>query len=572
MEGQEEAKGTDVLNFPQWLVINTILTLFLLKVYFFITSQNQMSFVYLVSFVQDSFLLLANYFLLVLCVKKFTKLQKLQYITRPLFYTFHTFFTITAFIYTFFLFDLLGFSVNLFEVTYEKFSFFMEYFMNAELIIVLLSIVGFIVSISYFLSAKVRLKRLKKVPPIVGLSLTLLFVPTAFRSFVNPILYSIQEQIALSLTSSGYIVKLSTPVADSSKAEQFRFLNKAFDTIPILEVHYDRVVVLVMEGVNFDDFIRKSQMDTNSFLNRHKRNILSFTNYHTLNLDSYTSLLSILNSVFIPYQAYAINERRYLFVNDRNNLTRFFNANGFSTHFLTSYGEQQERFVPNIREWMQVKCMDNVEGNTEYASITSSKVEYACEDLAVFDDLMIALKKKQRVFVFQEMVYGHTTGWREKTGIETVDYYNRYFNKLVDELKKNSILDGTLIVITSDHGPRDDAYKVDNYHIPLILFATDLQSSNNDEFLSHLDFKDILLGLIANRKFEPDRELIYTIGHSGELVYGMITADGRYVFINNRMRHARGNASKTEIIEFNKDFQDYLNYFESLRLYSDKPK
>lgn len=563
---EERSKGTYVLNFPQWLTINTILTLLLLKVYFFITSQNQMSFLYFVSFIQDAFLLIANYFLFIFCTKKFAQLI---YISRALFYIFHVVFGFTSFIYTFFLFDLLSFPVNLFGITGENISFFMEYFMNVKLVIAMLGVIGLIISISYFLLPRIRLKKL---PSVVGLLLTLLFIPTILRSSINPILYSIQEQIALSFTSSDDIIKLTTPVVDNSKAEQFRFLNKAFDTIPVANIRYDRVVVLVMEGINFNDFTGKSQANANSFFSRHKQNILSFTKYYSLNLDSYTSLISMLNSIFIPYQAY-VNEQKYLFVNNHNNLTRFFNTNGFSTHFLTSYGKQQERFVPNIREWTQAKFMDTIESNTKYACITTSKIEYACEDLAVFDDLILILKKNQRAFVFQEMVYGHTTGWKEKTGIETIDYYNRYYNKVVDELKKNNILDSTLIVITSDHGQRDNVYDINSYHIPLLVFATDLQNSSNNKFLSHIDFKDILLELIANKEFEPQQELIYTMGNSGELVYGMVTADGKHAFINNRMRHARGNASKIEIQTLNKNFQNYLNYFESLNLQNnDKPK
>ncbi len=547
-----------LLSFPFRLTINAFLALLLLKVYFFVTSQNQMNSIYLVSFVQDAFLIFVNYFLFVFSTRKF---PKLFFFSRTLFFLFYFLVGITSFLYTFFLFDFLSFPVNIFGITGDNISFFTEYFMDVSLMLTLFIGAGAMLAVSFFFPKKIKWNRL---PVVVVIVLTLLFIPTILRPAINPIVYSLQEQIMLSATANSNISKLTLPVSDGSKVEQFRFLDKAFDTIPKLNIRYDRVVVLVMEGINYDEFTTKSLADVNSFINLHKQHTISFTNYHTLNLDSYTALIAMLNSIFVPYQAY-VNEEKFVFVNKRNNLVRFFNANGFSTHFLTSYGEQQKRFVPDISEWTQVKCKDNIDGSSQYACITTNKIEYACEDLAVFNDLMTMLRNNHRAFVYQEMVYAHTTEWKAKTGIETIDYYNHYFNKVVDELRANNLLDGTLIVILSDHGPRTNAYNRENYHIPMMVFATDLQQDNKSKFLSHLDFKDILLELIAGKEFTPKQDPIYTVGHSGELIYGMIGSSGKFIFINNRLRHVNSNVPESEVARLNKSFQDYTNYFAWLR-------
>jgi len=522
-----------------------------------------MSILYLVSFIQDAFLFVLTYFLCIACTKNN---HKIAYMGRALFFVIFLVFGSTSFVYTFFLPDLINFPINLFGISSENISFFLAYFMSPKILLLLGGGIGLIFIISLSFPKQIRFH---KILSFAGLIISLFFIPTVLRSAINPIVYSLQEQVMLSFSANNFIEELSSPVADGSKAEHFQFLAKAFDNIPVVNIRYDRVVVLVMEGINHDHFINESKGDSNSFFNRYRENIHFFNNYYSLNLDSYTSLISMLNSIFVPFQAY-VNEDRYSFVNKLNNLTRFFNVNGFNTFFVTSYGRQQERFVPNIREWAQTKYMDNIEGNKQYACVTTNKIEYACEDLAVLEDIINMLKKSQRSFAFQEMVYGHTAEWKEKTGKGAIEYYNSYFNRFVAKLKENNMLDNTLLIITSDHGPRDNPYTTRNYHIPLVIFASDLRQRSNAEFLSHLDFKDLVLELIANKQFTPQQELIYTIGNSGEFVYGIIVSSGKHVFINNRLRHTQSNASEAEISAFSRNFQDYQNYFEYLKLHTNR--
>jgi phosphoglycerol transferase MdoB-like AlkP superfamily enzyme len=193
------------------------------------------------------------------------------------------------------------------------------------------------------------------------------------------------------------------------------------------------------------------------------------------------------------------------------------------------------------------------------------KIEFASEDLAVFNDLVNIVKNNPKCFIFQEMVYGHTSAWKEQTGIETIDYYNQYFTKTVEVLKSNNLLDSTLLVITSDHGPRDNAYIIENYQIPLLFWANNLEKDVNDVFVSHLDLKDLLVAFLTGKDFTQQTDKIYTLGNSGELIYGMIEENDKYIFIHNRMLNLRTNVDLKSHKEFNNSFQNYLNYFESLR-------
>ena len=547
------------MNFVLRLTINTSAALFVLKLWFFFISHNHKRSIYFISFIQDVFLFIAIYFLFIYIFRKFIKLQVAG---RVLFFAFYLIFTVISFIYTFFLFDLLSFPVNIFGISFKTAIFFINYFLNASLIIALIGGISILFGISWFFPKKIGWNKL---PVVAAIILCLLFSLTIMKGAINPIAYSVKEQITLSFAKNSYISKLKQPTPIGQLENSFKFLNKSFKTIPQIKSKYKRIIVFVMEGVNYKDYWTKSNADKKSFPNKYKQNILSFDNYHTLNLDSYTSLIAMLNNIFIPYQAY-VNEKKYHFINKKNNIIRCLNANGFNTHFLTSYGEQQKRFVPNIKEWTQVTCMKNIENLTQYAKVTANKVEMAAEDLAVFDNMVQILKNTSPCFIFQEMVYGHTSSWKEQTGIATIDYYNQYFTKTIEALKSNKLDDNTLVIMVSDHGPRKDAYTTKNYHIPMLVWANDLQEGINTNFTSHLDFKNILIGLMTGNKFVLQQDTIFTLGNSGELIYGQITADNKYVFINNRMSNLKSNLDEKSIKEFSQLFQNYLNYFESIRL------
>lgn len=550
------------INFPLRLTFNTILILLVLKVGYFMYDQSHLQTLYLISFIQDAMLLVINY---LFWIGYTHKIHRLWLVSHFMFFLLWLLMSITAVVYTLFLPDLVTFPLNIFGIQQQMITFFLEYFLNVKIGLFLMGGLGILLFISWYVPTSVRFPW---VLPFSGGLLTVLFILSVFHVRINPIVYSLQEQVILSWFANPHLAKLVNPVPDKSKAQQFRFLQKTFAQMPVVTSHYQRVVVLVMEGVNYDEFINPVDTDSSSFLAQHREHLEVYHRYHSLNLDSYTSLLVMLNSVFIPYQAY-VNETKYVFVNHGNNLVRWFNTNGFSTFFLTSYGKQQERFVPNRREWTQTTYLDNIEENTQFACVTTNKIEYACEDRAVLEDLISLLKKHPRALVFQEMVYGHTNEWQKKTGLGTIAYYNKYFNTVIKRLEQERLLKQTLVVITSDHGPRDDAYNPANYHVPFFVFAADRMPQVHHEFVSHVNFKDILLAFLTNQEDTSVANAIYTIGNSGELVYGMIMSSGNHIFINNRMRFAQGNFLERDMQRFSQQFQEYLNYFEYLRLQSE---
>lgn len=548
-------------NFPLRITLNIILVLFFLKLFFFFSSRSQFNGFYLVSFIQDTFLFLTVYFIFSVAIK-YPRMKK---ISELIFYSFFLFAGVVSFIYTFFLLDLINFPLNMFAFSEDIIMFFGEYFLSLKLIISLVIGITSLFFWSLYYPSKIPdAKQLK----IIYLVVTLLFIPTSFEQVINPMIFSVSQEVISYASADSNIKKVVSSVPEKGKANQFNFLDKRFKSVPQINTDYDRVIVLVMESINYRNFTQYISKDRNNFFNRNRKNIFLFENYYTLNLDSFTSLISIVENIFVPFRAY-VREDHFMFVKNFNNLTRVLNQNGFETLFITSYGSQLKKFVPVIKDWKSVIFSSLKEDDLKYACVTNIKIENACEDLSVIDELISSLRKNRlknkKSFVFQEMVYGHSSEWKNIKGIEPIEYYNHYFNMLMLKLKKYSLLENTLIVILSDHGPRDNSFKPENYNIPLVIYNNKMNSGSNHQFFSHLNFSEIILNFMEKKNAFTESKRIFTLGNSNELIYGEITSDKKYTFINDRTQNYKTNTDKASIFTLNREFQEYLNYFEYLR-------
>ncbi|QQS28503.1 MAG: sulfatase-like hydrolase/transferase [Sphingobacteriales bacterium] len=559
MNGNFSNNSSVPTGFPLRLTLNTLGLLLILKCWFFISLHNKMSWLYLLSYVQDAFLFMVNYLLFIYCFQTGKWLYPLGFMLFVLF-----FIPISAltFTYTFFLMDLYHFPMNIFSISADSLCFFITYFTSPFTIAGFLGIYAVLFSISYLVPK--RLAFVNWIKPAC-LLLTLLFLPSSLKPGINPILFSIQEQIIAYRNADTNLKHLEEPNAEIADNTDFGFADKKFDTIPTIHSNYKRVIVLVMEGLNYKTFTQKSKEDQNSFLNKYQKHIKQFTNYHTLNIDSFTSLIAILNSIFVPYSSH-VKKEAFDFTDKQTNLVRFFNHNHFTTFFTTSLGLQQAYFVPDMPEWKTTLFMEKMDTVVHYKCINSMKIENSCEDLTLLNNMVDTIAAHDQIFVFNEMVYGHVNEWTEKKGVEVVEYYNLYFNRLIEKLSGKQILDSTLIFILSDHGPKEDAYNTDNYHIPLLVFSTGIDTTANNSFTSHLDFKNILIELMTGTPQIYGNQPFFTYGNSVEMVYGLATPDGSHIFINNRLRQTKGNLSdRNEYYKLNKHYQQYLHYFASLK-------
>jgi hypothetical protein len=541
------------MNSQQKIILLAIVFLLGLKVFYVFTASHLEKLpVYLSSFLQDSLLIILHYWLF----WGLSKIKCIQKYTKPLFYFLLTVIFAFCIIYTSLILDILTFPNNIFRVDSSMVRFMFEYFVGTKTIVALIFGFGFVV----FFSKYLQIKNYRKIFFPIGIIIVVLGLFTVPKS-VNPFVYSVVDEIKVALNphkTTAKIVKLKKPRATNT-TQDFRFLEKRFSEIPNVKSKYNKVIVLVMETMNSEMYERAKSDFPLDFTERCQH----FSNYYTPNLDSYTALLAMLNAVFVPYQSYT-NTDAYAFVNQQHNLVTFFNHNDFFTAFLIPAADHRIRFTPDPDDWDRLVFHNDFdqEGIT---CVASSRVEMSCEDMVVFDDTMEIVKNNDRVFLFHEMVYGRTAEWFAKTGVTSERYYNEYFNTMVAELQKENIWEETLLIIVADHGPRFNPKNKDDYHIPLLFCADDIESHENDTFYSQIDFKDILLSKITDTESPKETEQIFTLGNSGELIYGKITKDGEYIFIDNAHLEVETNVSDDEVERFHRAYQEYLHYFEYLK-------
>jgi len=532
------------------LFLNSILILFIVKIIFFLQQERRMFMIYFVSFIEDLVILFLAY-----VIFSFNFNNRFKKIYDWAFYIIFSVLFLLSISYTSFLKDLLGYPINIFDITFEIINFFINNLITFSSVLILLTVFFAFLIISYYFPRK--LNERKKILVFVFIFIIILKLFFNGPPPLNPVLYSFaQEFKSITEPDSGInINKIVYPVTNYDANKNYSFLDKSgIDlTFKNISTKYKRVVIFVMESVNNEKF-PKSDVKNDFFKNHCEH----YSNYHTLNLDSYTALSTILNSKFIPYQSY-VHKERYIGAEKNDNVVRLFDNLGYETHFISTYRYGQAVTPPDRSDWNREYFSENFSSDG-FTCLDKNPVENACEDLEAFDKV-IELLKNEKIVVLHEMVYGHASDWEEETGIRQMDYYWKYFNSVYDKLKENNILDNTLIVLVSDHGPRDDLTDIENYKVPLLICSSDSVAKINDNFSSHLDFKNILMSKLFGTEVKFD-DTIYTIGSSLTLVYGKIKANGEYIFIKDQDLKPYYNSSKEEVKEFNTDFQNYMGYFE----------
>lgn len=459
--------------------------------------------------------------------------------------------------------DILREPVNLFSLDLSIVTFSAGVFFSPLLLASALAFMGLLFALPVFFP-----RRLRPTSPAVAAACVLhavLFAASLARPAVSPLMYSLLDECESAgrrLHNEYGIAKLR-PSPEAARGADYSSLFRRPGVALASQPCYRRVVVLVMESVDYDAFVARLWGPRSAFAAKVRGRGVLYTNYHCLNLESYTGLLTMLNGVFIPYRAYG-DDSPFRFVNALDNLVRQLNASGFGTWFVSSYGAWQARFVPDAPDWSGILLKDPAK-NQGFISVDTNGIERATEDLAVLEDVVGLCRSPEPRFVFQEMVAGHAPVWKEKTGIEPLDYYDRYFAKLYARLEEERLTDGTLLVVTSDHGPRSGPSDPASYHLPLLLVAPDLTPGEEAAFLSHLDFADLLKARLGGTESVPLSGRIFTVGSTVDYVYGTVVADGSYAFVDDHSFRVRTNLPPGAVRAFQRELGGYLSFFEAQR-------
>lgn len=371
----------------------------------------------------------------------------------------------------------------------------------------------------------------------------------------HPFLHSLKEEVVGMFARSERVVpSLQRPPrrTHASPAAGNALLEKG------AALDADRVFLIVLEGVTSADFETEFLRGNSRFLARMGDHSTYFSRYYATNLDSYTSLIAMLTSVQVPYRAYA-DESLYTAVNQASNLTRSLRALGFFTLFASTYEHQP--FVPNRNEWDQVMDRMDLPSLDGWVSLGSSRMEAATEDRAALSAIVSTAAARPRAFVLHELVYGHSTEWRAKTGQTQLAYYDAYLCDLMDKLETKGLGQRNLFVIVSDHGDRAKASVAENYRVPLLVAGAGVSKGEDAAFRSHLDLQAIVESYLTESAMPPPRAQVQIVGSTERWVYGAITANGDNLFIEDETGAILSRQGDLSASDLHASFQSSLDEF-----------
>ena len=342
---------------------------------------------------------------------------------------------------------------------------------------------------------------------------------------------------------------------------------------------FDKVLVFVMETMTTEVMERQRRvLPDSTFVRSAGAHAHAYSRYFATNQDSRTGMLSMLGSRFIPYEAYTEEGRdHYMFLGKKSSLVDRFRAHGYSTAFAVS--QQELVLVVSDLPWDDTLHLEEGEPqrlSAQHLCFSPYEFEHSCEDRALLPRVLSYIDAHERVFLYQEFIWGHSAAYNEASGRTNTEYYSSYLDSVVEHLKQTGAIDRTLIVLTSDHGFRDKGLQSERgvYHIPLLFFAPRLDGSIDDRLFSHLDFKDLLLQELEPAR-APAREspLLLIIGPTGTSFLTVMTQPGQFMLLKARageryLVHADGfadsSAARGAAPDFLRLYEDYLSYFGKL--------
>lgn len=179
---------------------------------------------------------------------------------------------------------------------------------------------------------------------------------------------------------------------------------------------------------------------------------------------------------------------------------------GYTTSFV--YGGDPN--FANINSYLNMCMFDNITSKNDFnTELATSK--WGVHDGIVFDSLYNHILRYEQPFFttlltlsshepfdvpFQSSFYGET---EENKYLNSVHYTDEELGGFISKLKKTTVWDNTLVIITADHGSRhpdnSKAYEADKFHIPMLWVGGALNVSDTviSKFSSQTDLAATLL-------------------------------------------------------------------------------
>jgi hypothetical protein len=333
---------------------------------------------------------------------------------------------------------------------------------------------------------------------------------------------------------------------------------------------YNKIVVFVMEELSYFELEKDlSKLSVSNFWVDTKKNSEYYYNYYTSNQDSVPAITSMLSSKFTPNEAYIYDSVNFspcaYSLYKEYNLVDYFNDLDFKTYFVVSHvGPSCELTKYN---WSKIIDLNGStsEYKDKYLCLNPYPYDNGCEDLALLDNV-IDLLKKDKVFIMQEFIFGHNPGYVIESKMSKTEYYNKFFTEYYKEVKELNLDSNLLTIIVSDHGNKwsriyNQKY---GYNVPLIVLANDLNYAKNNDFYSHLDFKNILFSYLYDTPIKESNGL-YLVGPTGSNTIGYMNEDSFFTIktVSKEYKLVTNKIKSINNQDVSKLLGCYLNYKKS---------
>lgn len=194
-----------------------------------------------------------------------------------------------------------------------------------------------------------------------------------------------------------------------------------------------------------------------------------------------------------------------------DNMNAFYSNNGYRVVDQTDLTEQEIHFE---------NAWGVADDDLLRKAISEADQDYAAGKPFLFQ---IMTTSNHRPFTYPDGKIDIPSGTGRFGGVKYTDYALQEF---MAEAKNKPWFDNTLFVVVADHcagSARKAALPVDNYHIPLFIYAKDIQPRKVDTLSSQIDVAPTLLGLM---------NLSYDSQFFGKDILKMKPEDGRALIGN----------------------------------------
>jgi hypothetical protein len=550
------------LNFLEKFILFTLLILLILKIIYIKD----------ISLIISTFIFEASIFILIKLLFDHKNL-----LSRIFFFIFTILNFLLLILNIYFFQDIINRKYSLFNIDLNLVSFFFKDLLPLKLIILFILSLVLIIFLSKIVKIKIYVLQTKlnrKLNFLILILLLLLIIclcPIIFNNFSHPYINTFEDMF--------YYKEQSLDLYDANKlnslltTKHINAFNKNIVEYPEDNVKYKYILIFVGETVLEEDFNNHINNYKDSFFNNQLNNSIYFNNYYANNQDSRTAIMSMLTSIFIPYESYK-GDWTNLYNNkiiNKKNLVDFFNIKDYNTTFVISSIE-----TPIVGKEYNWKHNINIKDSIEYNNFKENNIclhlleyQHGCEDLVILPKIKKEIKNSNKLFLLQEMIFGHNKEYNIKKDIDSITYYENYILEIYSYLEQENKLDETLIIFIGDHGSKayENMKKRNSYKVPLIFINPNLKGEIDNSFYSHLDFKDLLFNnILENYNKDINNSFIYTIGATNSSFLTVIDKERNFILYDLDKDSVLATSKYAKDISYYYNlFYSYRNYFSSLK-------